>query len=471
MNNILSYLSGLHADVMTPKQRSTHIHIAGKPGTGKSRMIESMVIQDVNAGHGVGFIDPHGDLFRNLLFRLATKEEVWDRVVIIDPLDPEWTIGFNPLAKNYNLTEERQALYLTDVGMKIWGISPTSAPRMVWLMSNSFLALSSLGLTLLDLPRFLMDVEYRERLVPRIGNQQAKQFFMHEFPKSERAIHQWVTPVLNKIGGLIFDPELRLIFSSPTTLNMRRVIDEQLILLVNLPKGILGEGASALTAAFIVALLQKAALSRTDVHVRKPFYLYLDEFQNYTTDNIKDILAESRKYALSLILAHQYLDQLSSDLQSAVLNTSGTLISFQVGYHDALKLAKEIFPSPDFNSQVSTSIGLRRQGYSFLPHFRNVKDAPGWDGIARLLTQLRPREFWCRYRGTIKPVKQRAFYMPDPDFSEEQVSQVRSLRARSGQRYGIRKEIAAARVDNSNTYPPPGSDVGGVDFDNPFWSD
>jgi DNA helicase HerA-like ATPase len=342
MNNILSYLSGLHADVMTPKQRSTHIHIAGKPGTGKSRMIESMVIQDVNAGHGVGFIDPHGDLFRNLLFRLATKEEVWDRVVIIDPLDPEWTIGFNPLAKNYNLTEERQALYLTDVGMKIWGISPTSAPRMVWLMSNSFLALSSLGLTLLDLPRFLMDVEYRERLVPRIGNQQAKQFFMHEFPKSERAIHQWVTPVLNKIGGLIFDPELRLIFSSPTTLNMRRVIDEQLILLVNLPKGILGEGASALTAAFIVALLQKAALSRTDVHVRKPFYLYLDEFQNYTTDNIKDILAESRKYALSLILAHQYLDQLSSDLQSAVLNTSGTLISFQVGYHDALKLAKEI---------------------------------------------------------------------------------------------------------------------------------
>ena len=102
-------------------------------------------------------------------------------MVIIDPLDPEWTIGFNPLAKNYNLTEERQALYLTDVGMKIWGISPTSAPRMVWLMSNSFLALSSLGLTLLDLPRFLMDVEYRERLVARIGNQQARQFFLHEF--------------------------------------------------------------------------------------------------------------------------------------------------------------------------------------------------------------------------------------------------------------------------------------------------
>ena len=470
MKRILPYISGKQGEWMTEKQRATHTYVIGQPGTGKSRAIESWVMQDINAGHGVGVIDPHGDLFRNLIFRLATKEEVWDRVVIIDPLDPEWTIGFNPLAKNYNLTEERQALYLTDVGMKIWGISPTSAPRMVWLMSNSFLALSSLGLTLLDLPRFLMDVEYRERLVARIGNQQARQFFLHEFPKSERAIHQWVTPVLNKIGGLIFDPELRLVFSSPTTLNMRRVIDEQLILLVNLPKGILGEGASSLTAAFVVALIQKAALSRTDTLVRTPFYLYLDEFQNYTTDNIKDILAESRKYSLSLILAHQYLDQLSSGLRSAVLNTSGTLISFRVGYSDGLHLAKEIFPSPDFNSRVSTSIGFRRQGFSIFPHLRNIKDAPGWDGLAQLLSQLKPREFWCRFRGSINPVKRQAFYMPDPDFSAEQGSRVRSLRARSGQRYGIRKEIAASRIDKSNVYSHQVRDAGEVDFDNPFWS-
>jgi hypothetical protein len=471
MNRILANISGKQGEWMTEKQRATHTYVIGQPGTGKSRAIESWVMQDINAGHGVGVIDPHGDLFRNLVFRLANKEEVWDRVVIIDPLDPEWTIGFNPLAKNYNLTEERQALYLTDIGMKIWGINPTSAPRMVWLMSNSFLALSNLGLTLLDLPRFLMDVEYRERLVPKIGNRQARQFFLHEFPRSERAIHQWVTPVLNKIGGLIFDPELRLVFSSPTTLNMRRVIDDQLILLVNIPKGILGEGASSLTAAFIVALLQKAALSRADALVRTPFYLYLDEFQNYTTDNIKDILAESRKYSLTLILAHQYLDQLSGELRSAVLNTSGTLISFRVGYSDGLHLAKEIFPSPDFNSQISTSIGFRRQGFSIFPHLQNVRDVLGWDGLARLLSLLKPREFWFRYRGSINPMKRHAFYMPDPDFTAEQASRVRSMRACSGQRYGIRKEIAAARIDNSNTYPPTGSDACGVDFDNPFWSD
>src|SRR5690606_29192722 len=135
-------------------------------------------------------------------------------------------------------------------------------------------------------------------------------------PKSPAGIQQWITPVLNKIGSLIFDPDTRLLLAGRSSLNFRDVLDRKLILLVNLPKGRIGEGASALFGAFIVAHLQKAALARADSRYRTPFYIYLDEFQNYTTDNITDILSESRKYAMSLTLAHQYVDQLQPHLRS-----------------------------------------------------------------------------------------------------------------------------------------------------------
>jgi type IV secretory pathway TraG/TraD family ATPase VirD4 len=152
-------------------------------------------------------------------------------------------------------------------------------------------------------------------------------------------------------------------------------MDNQQILLVNLPKGILGEAPSALLAAFIVAHLQKAALARADRGSSIPFYLYLDEFQNYTTDNIKDILSESRKYALSLTLAHQYLDQLPGELRSAVLNTAGTLVSFRVGYHDATQLAKEIFPSPDYIQQFKTSVTMRHSYQVPLPFISSKSES------------------------------------------------------------------------------------------------
>src|SRR5207253_475749 len=141
----------------------------------------------------------------------------------------------------------------------------------------------------------------------------------------------------------------------------RKILDGNRVLLVNLTKGILGEGNSAMLGAFIVAHLQQAALSRADTRKREPFYLYLDEFQNYTTDNIKDILAESRKYGLSLILAHQYLKQLAGDLQAAVLNTAGTLACFRVGYQDASLLAREIFP-PEFLRQPKQTMRFQRLG-------------------------------------------------------------------------------------------------------------
>lgn len=166
-----NYSFGKGTSILTPGQRAIHTYVIGQPGTGKSRGLESWIMQDILAGHGVGVIDPHGDLYRNLLLRLAPKHELWERLVILDPLNPKWVVGFNPLEVIRGLSQERLALFLTDVVVKVWSLITSNAPRMVWLLTNCFLALSDLGLTLLDLPRFLLDRDYRERLLPHLSNE------------------------------------------------------------------------------------------------------------------------------------------------------------------------------------------------------------------------------------------------------------------------------------------------------------
>jgi hypothetical protein len=452
MKPVFSWLLESKVDFLTPGQRATHAYVIGQPGTGKSRALESWVMQDIASGQGVGVIDPHGDLFQNLLARLSSKPETWERVVILDPCDQKWTVSFNPLEAVGGFSQERLAAFLTDVVVKIWKLSTASTPRLIWLLSNSFLALSSLGLTLLDLPRFLLDKAFRESLLPRLANERARAFFLFEFPKTQGAIHQWTTPLLNKIGSLIFDPDLRLMLAGGSKLDFRTVLDRRLILLVNLPKGILGEGTSALLGAFIVAHLQKAALSRANTRRRTPYFLYLDEFQNYTTDNIKDILSESRKYALSLILAHQYLDQLSSDLRSAVLNTAGTLICFRVGYHDARQLVYDIFPSPDFLAVSERGFKFNRVGgLPFLAVDERQKSLR-WEGLAQVLTKLPPRQFWSRRRGTYTPIKRRTLEMPDPIITPR----IRSMRLKlldiSGQKFGKLKHDVQRELDKKRTH-------------------
>lgn len=456
MSTITDWVMGHRRSVVSTKHRAIHTYVVGQSGTGKSRALESWIMQDVLAGHGVSVIDPHGELYQNILLRLASRPETWDRIILLDPLDPIWTVAFNPLATTKNFHPERLALYLTDVAMKIWHINSGNAPRMVWLLTNTFLALSDLGLSLLDLPRFLADQGYRNQFIPRIQNQSARNYFLYEFPKTEGGINQWITPVLNKIGGLIFDPDIRLMFTGKNSIDFQQIMDHQMILLVNLPKGILGEAPSALLAAFIVAHIQKAALARAGRGNQTPYYLYLDEFQNYTTDNIKDILSESRKYALSLILAHQYLDQLSGELQSAVLNTAGTLVSFRVGYHDALQLAKEIFPSPDYIKRFKTDIALRNSYRVPLPFIKTKNEALGWDGLALELANLKLREFWSRKRGPYKPSKQYSFNMPDPQISPHLWEAVKTLRETSGSRYGLLKSKLRENLSrNSEVYQEP----------------
>lgn len=453
---------------LSPAHRATHTYVIGQPGTGKSKALESWVLQDLASGYGVGLVDPHGSFFGNIMNRLAADPEIWERVVVIDPTNPKWTVCFNPLEAFAGLSHERLALFLTDVVIKIWKLDATSAPRMVWLLSNTFVALSYLGLTLLDLPRFLLDSSFRESLLPQLAHEGARAYFEFEFPQGQAAVNQWVAPVLNKMGTLIFDPDIRLMFGGKSTINFRQIIDQKLILLVNIPKGVIGEAASALLGAFIVAHLQKAALSRVEVRQPIPFYLYLDEFQNYTTDNIKDILSESRKYALSLTLAHQYLDQLSQDLRSAVLNTAGTLACFRVGYHDAYELVREIFPGPDFIKTTERQLKLQRVGSIPLPLIEESQKGLGWEGLAQILTRLPQREFWARKRMSGVPVHIKTFENPDLVPTPELKQALEELLQCSGQRFGrlkeeIQQELAKTQVPSKDSGQSPG--VGEI----PIW--
>lgn len=453
---ITKWIMGRDEIQLSSKERSTHTYVIGQPGSGKSRAIESWVMQDIKAGRAVGVIDPHGDLYNNLLTRLTDYPQLWKKIVLFDPLDEKWVVGFNPLDAVTDLPNERLAIYMTDIVIKVWKIQPEQAPRMVWLLTNTFLALSSSGLSILELPRFLSDPEFRIAMMPKVGSEVVRNYFLNEYPQKHSNAMQWSAPILNKLGNLIFDPQIRTIFTGKSTINFRHIMDSGKILLVNLPKGIIGEELSSLLAAFIVAMIQKAALSRASTHNRQSFYLYLDEFQNYTTDNIKDILSESRKYSLSLTLAHQYLDQLSSDLRSAVFNTIGTIVCFRVGYKDASVLVKEIFPSPEYSQSNGQELRLRSVNSILLPMVIPKIQVSNWDMLTRELVNLQMREFWFKKRGLNRPVKQYTFDMPDPILTTEKKRSIQMLRDCSGENYArlrIGLKSADTQVDSNFTIP------------------
>lgn len=422
-------------------------------------MLESWIVQDIIAGRGVALLDPHRYLYQNVVFWIAMLMEyipgLAERVILLDPNDPMWTVGFNPLQGIEGVVLQRLAGYLTDVIMKIWKMDTTSYPRMLRLISYSFLTLAEFGMTLVDLPRFLNDSDWRAGLVSRTAFPEVADYFRYEFPSKEGGIHQWITPVLNKIGPLIFDPDERLMLGSRSTINFRKILDDKLILLVDLSKGILGEGSSALLGAFIVAHLQQAALSRADTRHPGQFFLYLDEFQNYTTDNIRDILSESRKYGLSLILAHQYLDQLAGELRGAVLNTAGTMVCMRLGYHDASIIAREMFP-PGALKETRQEIGFKRLAKFPVPFFEEKWEPLNHEALVTLLTQLRPREFWTKRRGPEPPVKQRTIKLPEIEPTPELVQARKELITLSGRRFGrlkaeVREELKNGRTQ---TYDP-----------------
>jgi type IV secretory pathway TraG/TraD family ATPase VirD4 len=324
------------------EDRFSHIYIIGKTGTGKSTLIESMARQDMNQGHGFALIDPHGDLAERIVAFLPD----WRRseLVYLNAADPAQPFGYNPLR---HVQEDRISLAasgLMEVFKKMW--PDAWGVRMEHILRNVLMALlEQPNATMHDILRVFSDKNFRTTIAATLRNPTVKTFLEKEFERFSFGYRaDGTAPIQNKVGAFLADPVLnRILTSSKVELSMRRVMDEGKILVVNLAKGSLGEDSSSLLGGLLVTTLGLAAFSRADLPEtdRRDFFIYIDEFQSFTTLALANMLAELRKYRVGLTVAHQYLHQLSPDIRHAVLGNAGTMISFRLGAEDAGYLARE----------------------------------------------------------------------------------------------------------------------------------
>jgi len=325
--------------------RRRHVYVIGKTGSGKTNFSELMAINDIRAGHGVAVVDPHGEFAEKMLDFIP--EHRIDDVIYFNPSDTAYPIAFNPLEKVATEHRHLVASGLMGIFKKIW-VDMWSA-RMEYILNNTLLALLEFpDSTLLGVMRMFSEPEYRKKIVSNLSDPVIKAFWVNEYAKySQRFESEAVAAIQNKIGQFISNPLIRNIVGQPhSTINMRRIMDEGKILIVNVSKGRIGEDNMALLGAMIITRLQLAAMGRVDVpeSQRRDFFLYVDEFQNFATESFANILSEARKYRLSLILAHQYIEQLDEKVRAAVFGNVGTLVCFRIGAADAEFLEKEFMP-------------------------------------------------------------------------------------------------------------------------------
>ncbi len=333
--------------------RRRHIYLIGKTGMGKTTMMENMAIQDIRNGHGIAFLDPHGDSVLRILNSIPS-ERVND-VVYFNPADLEYPVAFNILEAVDPKYKHLVASGLMGVFTKIW--ANLWSARMEYILNNTILALlDSPGNTLLGITRMYVDKKYRKRIVDNIKDPMVRAFWTDEYANyNEKYRTEAIAPIQNKVGQFLSSGIIRNIVGQPkSTLDLREIMDNRKILIMDLSKGKVGEDNSSLLGAMIVTKLQLAALSRVDMSEgqRKDFYLYVDEFQNFATDSFATILSEARKYRLNLIVGHQYIGQLiygqgdtrNTKVKDAILGNVGTLIIFRIGAEDAKVLVKEFEP-------------------------------------------------------------------------------------------------------------------------------
>lgn len=325
--------------------RRRHFYIIGKTGSGKTTLMENMVIEDIRAGRGVGVVDPHGD-FAERILKFIPEDRLED-VVYFNPADTEHPVGFNPLEKVKDEHYHIIASSIMGVFKKIW--PDVWSARMEYILNNSLLSLLEYpGSTLLGIMRLLADKNYREEVVSRLTDPVVKGFWVNEFARYTQRLESEATAAIqNKVGQFVSNPLIRRIIGQPhSTIDIRKIMDEGKIFIVNLSKGRIGEDNSALLGAMMITKMQLAAMSRVDIpeEKRRDFYLYIDEFQNFSTESFAGILSEARKYRLNLILAHQYVEQLDEIVRPAIFGNVGTLLSFRIGSMDSELLEKEFMP-------------------------------------------------------------------------------------------------------------------------------
>lgn len=338
--------------------RRRHLYIVGKTGSGKSRLLELLLISDIQQGHGCCLLDPHGDLADELLTYIP-KNRIKD-VVYINPTDRDFPIGFNPLERVEDY-EARQHLSVFFISIFKKLFAATWNPQMEHLIRYITLALlETPDSNILGIPRILSDTTYRQKVVMQIKDPVVKSFWTNEFASfNEKYSNGAVIPILNKVGQFISNPIVRnMIGQQKNSLDFEKFMNEGKIVLINISKGKLGDDNAALLGSMFITKIQQAALARAKIkeEERRDFYFYVDEFQNFATDAFSSILSEARKYHLDLTIAHQYIAQLPEEVKATAFGNVGSMIVFAVGGDDAAYLAKEFSPVFTQNDMINLNV-------------------------------------------------------------------------------------------------------------------
>jgi len=371
---------------LSQPDRRRHMYVIGQTGSGKSTLLNNCILQDVLSGRGLAFIDPHGDS-AELIVDSIPKARIRD-VVYLNPSDIDFPIGFNPLRGVPIDLQATATANLVAAFRSIW--RDFWGPRMEHILSNTIAALiaypDNLGISLLAIPKMLTDDRFRRRVLKHVHDPIVSAFWTEEFERyDQRHQAEIISPILNKMGAFSRSPAMRNILGQGrSSFDLSYIMDNHKILVVNLSKGVLGEDMTNLFGSLLVCAIQQEALKRAAIpeEQREDFHLYIDEFQNFTTDAFDSIVSEARKYRLSLIIAHQYLDQLSGKVRKAILGNVGNLVMFTLGGADAEMLSIETQP---FNAQT-----LREQARGDML-IRYVKDGISREPerLAGIVMQLR----------------------------------------------------------------------------------
>ncbi len=411
--------------------RSRHMYVIGKTGMGKSTLLENMAVQDIRNGEGFCFLDPHGKS-ADLLLEYIPPERIKD-VLYFAPFDMEFPISFNVMEDVGPDKRHLVANGLMSAFKKIW-VDAWSA-RMEYILNNILLALLEYpDSTLIGVNRMLADKEYRNKVVANVTDPSVKAFWTEEYAKyTEKFAAEAAPAIQNKIGQFISNPLVRnIIGQSKSTFDIRKLMDDRKILIINLSKGRMGESNANLLGSMLITKIYLAAMSRADLSEEAMkdvphFFLYVDEFQNFANESFADILSEARKYKLDLAVAHQYIEQMSEEVRAAVFGNVGTMVSFRVGSYDSEVLEKEF--APQFAAEDLVNLG-RFQFY-----------------LKLMIDGVSSRPFSAT---TIPPLKK-----PEKMYVREIIEMSRSTFSKP--RAVVEDEIRKWHTDGKTQAPPPGA--------------
>lgn len=397
--------------ISTADQRQ-HIYIIGKTGSGKSTLLHNLILQHIALGHGVGVIDPHGDLAEELLHHIPPKRA--DHLCYFNPGDLEFPIGLNLLAQ---VPPDQRHLVASGIVGAFKGMWRDSwGPRLEYILYNAVSALLDCrNATLLGVNRMLTDDRYREKVIRQIKDPFICSFWANEYAGyDERFRREAIAPIQNKLGQFLLNPVIRNILGQvKMKTSIQFVMNQGRLFIANLAKGRIGHDKANLLGSLLTTQFQLAAMARTTEaeKKRRDFFLFIDEFQNFTTDAFASVLSEARKYRLDLTLSHQYIDQLPLPIRQAVFGNVGTLVVFRIGYADAEMMEKE------FGKAVTASV---------------LADLDRYEAVVKLLENGANRE---PFRATMFPPM------------ENRIGRKGKLIAHSRQRFGTARTVIEDKLN------------------------